>query len=327
MIIEWHTHVYPPEEAAAEAGTWDGRSGPTWAGRCPMSVENVLDAHYKAGIDISLVTNAAHYMRGKSEKDELTAVKRWTDYAAEIQDTYNGVLYAFATILPCGGPDYIKETERAIVDLGLKGIFIHSSHKGHYPDDDEARPFWELVQSLDVPVMVHPPHIGFGEERMKEYRLASSVGRPFDLCLSLSRLIVRGILEDFPRLKIVGSHGGGGLCEVIGRMDYAYELQDECYFLGPYVPMKIKHAPSHYLKMMYFDTVSYHPPAARLVLDSVGVDHVLYGSDAPPLTSLKPRAIKLVEDLDLPAPDREKVFWRNAAGLLKLPLEGAARAA
>ncbi len=327
MIIEWHTHVYPPEEAAAEAGTWDGKSGPTWAGRCPMSVENVLDAHYKAGIDISLVTNAAHYMRGKSERDELTAVKRWTDYAAEIQDTYKGVLYAFATILPCGGPDYLKEVERAIVDLGLKGVFIHSSHKGHYPDDDEARPFWELVQALNVPVMIHPPHIGFGEERMKEYRLASSVGRPFDLCLSLSRLIVRGILEDFPRLKIVGSHGGGGLCEVIGRMDYAYELQDECYFLGPYVPMKIKHAPSHYLKMMYFDTVCYHPPAARLVLDTVGADHVLYGSDAPPLTSLKPRAIKLVEDLNLPAPDREKVFWRNAAGLLKLPQEGAVRAA
>ena len=327
MIIEWHTHVYPPEEAAAEAGTWDGKSGPTWAGRCPMTLENVLDAHRKANIDISLVTNAAHYMRGKSDSDELKAVKRWTDYAAEIQATHKGVLYAFATILPCGGPEYLKEVERAIVELGLKGIFIHSSHKGHYPDDDEARPFWEMIQALDVPVMIHPPHVGFGEERMREYRLASSVGRPADLCLSLSRLIVRGILEDFPRLKIVGSHGGGGLCEVIGRMDYAYELQDECYFLGSYAPLKIKHAPSHYLKKMYFDTVSYHPPAARLVLDTVGVDHVLYGSDAPPLTSLKPRAIKLVEDLNLPPADREKVFWRNAAGLLKLDVQDAARAA
>ena len=327
MIIEWHTHVYPPEEAAAEAGTWDGKSGPTWAGRCPMTLENVLNAHRKANIDISLVTNAAHYMRGKSDSDELKAVKRWTDYAAEIQDTHRGVLYAFATILPCGGPEYLKEVERAIVELGLKGIFIHSSHKGHYPDDDEARPFWEMIQALDVPVMIHPPHVGFGEERMRDYRLASSVGRPADLCLSLSRLIVRGILEDFPRLKIVGSHGGGGLCEVIGRMDYAYELQDECYFLGSYTPMKIKHAPSYYLKKMYFDTVSYHPPAARLVLDTVGVDHVLYGSDAPPLTSLKPRAIKLVEDLNLPPPDREKVFWKNAAGLLKLDVQGAARAA
>jgi aminocarboxymuconate-semialdehyde decarboxylase len=199
-------------------------------------------------------------------------------------------------------------------------VLINSSHKGHYPDDDKARGFWELVQDLDIPVMIHPPHVGFGEERMKEYRLASSVGRPADLCLALSRLIVRGVLEDFPRVTIVGSHGGGGICEVIGRLDYAYELQDEAFFLGPYVPMKIKHPPSHYLKKMYFDSVTYHPPAARLVLDTVGADHVLYGSDAPPLTSLKPRAIKLIEDLGLPPHERDAVFAGNAARLLKLPV-------
>jgi aminocarboxymuconate-semialdehyde decarboxylase len=326
VIIEWHTHVYPPEEAA-DNPTWDGKSGPGWGGRCPMTVENVLDAHHKAGIDVSLVSNAAHYLRGKAEKEELAAIRRWSDYAAEIQATHKGTLYALATILPCGGPAYLREVERAIVELELKGLFINSSHKGHYPDDDEARGFWELVQDLDVPVMIHPPHVGFGEERMRDYRLASSVGRPFDLCLSLSRLIVRGVLEDFPRLKIVASHGGGGICEVIGRMDYAYELQDEAYFLGSYAPMKIKQPPSHYLKKMYFDTVTYHLPAARLVVETVGAGHVLYGSDAPPLTSLKPRAIKLIEDLKLPPADRDKVFWKNAAGLLKLPIAGAAKAA
>ena len=91
--------------------------------------------------------------------------------------------------------------------------------------------------------------------------------------------------------------------------------------------MKIKHAPSRYLKMMYFDTVTYHAPAARLVLDTVGADHVLYGSDAPPLTSLKPRAIKLVEDLGLGERDRAAVFWGNAAKLLKLSVADTAQAA
>jgi aminocarboxymuconate-semialdehyde decarboxylase len=168
--------------------------------------------------------------------------------------------------------------------------------------------------------MIHPPHIGFGEERMRDYRLASSIGRPFDLCLALGRLIVRGILEDFPRVKIVASHGGGGICETISRMDYAYELQDEAFFLGSYAPMKIKHAPSHYLKKMYLDTVTYNPPAVRMVLDWMGPDRVIYGSDAPPLTSLKPRAIKLIKDLDIPEAQREAIFYRNAAKLLKLPL-------
>jgi aminocarboxymuconate-semialdehyde decarboxylase len=81
---------------------------------------------------------------------------------------------------------------------------------------------------------------------------------------------------------------------------------------------------------MYFDSVTYHAPAARLVLDTVGADHVLYGSDAPPLTSLKPRAIKLIEDLGLPSRERDAVFAGNAARLLKLPVaamatQGAAR--
>ena len=319
MIIDWHAHIYTPEEAADDRRTFDGKSGPSWGERgCPMVLENFLDAHHQAGIDLSVVTNAAHYLRGKAESEELLAVQRWSDYAAEVQEKYKNTLVCFATILPCAGPAFIKETERAVRQLGLKGVFIHSSHKGHYPDDDEARPFWELVQDLDVPVMIHPPHLGFGEERMREYRLASSIGRPFDLCLALGRLIVRGVLEDFPRLKIVASHGGGGICETISRMDYAYELQDEAFFLGPYAPMRIKHPPSDYLKKMYLDTVTYNPPAVRMVLDWMGADRVIYGSDAPPLTSLKPRAIKLIRDLDIPPADKEKIFAGNAKRLLKL---------
>ncbi len=319
MIIDWHSHIYTPEEAADDLRTYDGKSGPSWGERgCPMVLENFIRAHKENNIDVSVVTNAAHYLKGKRDDEELSSVRAWTDYAAKVQSDHKGMLYSFATILPCGGPAMIKEAERAIRELGLKGIFIHSSHKGHYPDDDEARPFWELVQDLDVPVMIHPPHIGFGEERMNTYRLSSSIGRPFDLCLALGRMIVRGVLEDFPRLKIVASHGGGGICETISRMDYAYELQDEAFFLGSYKPMRIKHAPSHYLKKLYLDTVTYNPPAVRMVLDWVGPDHVLYGSDAPPLTSLKPRAIKLIKDLDIAETDRAKIFAGNAARLLKL---------
>ena len=319
MILDWHAHVYTPEEAADDALAWDGASGPSWGERgCPMVLENFLRAHEENNIDISIVSNAAHYLKSKRDDEELPSVQAWTDYVAKVQQDHKGKLYGFATILPCRGPAFIKETERAIKQCGLKGIFIMSSHKGQYPDDDEARPFWELVQDLDVPVMIHPPHVGFGEERMKEYRLASSIGRPFDLCLALGRMIVRGVLEDFPKLKIVASHGGGGICETISRMDYAYELQDEAFFLGPYKPIRIKKKPSDYLKMMHLDTVCYNTPAVKMVLEWMGPDRVLYGSDAPPLTSLKPRAIKLIQDLDISAVDKNKIFWSNARQLLKL---------
>ena len=319
MIIDWHAHIYTPEEAAGDLGTLDGRMVEMGRTRLPDGAGKFSRSASRERHRYQRRTNAAHYLRRGRPRRTGSGAK-WSDYAAEVQEA-KGTLYSFATNLPCGGPAFIKESGRSAARS--QGHLHSFSHKGHYPDDDEARPFWELVQELDVPVMIHPPHLGFGEERMKEYRLASSIGRPFDLCLALGRLIVRGVLEDFPGVKIVASHGGGGICETISRMDYAYELQDEAFFLGSYAPMKIKHAPSHYLKRMYLDTVTYNLPAVKMVLDWMGPDRVIYGSDAPPLTSLKPRAIKLIRDLDLPAAERDAIFWGNAARLLKLPLARA----
>ncbi len=120
MIIEWHTHVYPPEEAAADALAWDGKSGPTWAGRCPMTLENVLDAHHRCGIGVTVFSNAAHYMRGKPEAEELKAIQRWSDYAAEIQAAHKGMLYGFATMLPCGGPPSSRRPSAPFASSGSK---------------------------------------------------------------------------------------------------------------------------------------------------------------------------------------------------------------
>src|ERR1700682_6827946 len=97
MIIDWHSHIYTPEEAAGDLGTIDGRNGPKWGERgCPMVLENFLDAHHRNGIDISVVTNAAHYLRGKAAHEELHAVQKWSDYAGVIQDTHTGMLDSFS---------------------------------------------------------------------------------------------------------------------------------------------------------------------------------------------------------------------------------------
>jgi aminocarboxymuconate-semialdehyde decarboxylase len=121
-----------------------------------------------------------------------------------------------------------------------------------------------------------------------------------------------------PTLKLVGTHLGGGICEMIGRMDYAYELQDEAYFLGSYEPMLIKHPPSHYLKMMYLESTCYHLPAARCAYETVGPDKFIFGTDAPPLWKLKTRGVQMIRDLKLSSENERKVFCENAKALLKL---------
>ena len=238
MIIDWHAHVYPPELARERR----------WGGTTPLTIENLLEAHEKAGIDRCVVSNTIHYLKEKTNDESLAFLRRWNEYAAEIQQKYQDRIIVFTSTLPCGGAPFVKELERAIVDLGLHGVLINSSHQRAYPDDDEAKRFFEIVTSLKIPVMMHAPSVGFGEERMRDYRLASSVGRPFDECLTIARMIVRGVFERHTDMKFVGCHLGGGICDVIGRMDYAYELGDLASGLGSYEPMLITKRPSEYLK-------------------------------------------------------------------------------
>ena len=307
MIIDFHTHVQTPEQL----------TDPFWRGRCPMTIENVLEAQREAGVDATLVSQPIHELRHMDRDQQLDTVRKVNRYIASLQDKHD-TIHGVATTVPHGGDAFLREWERAVKQDGLKGAWILSSLPGHYPDDDECLPFFQIVTELDVPVVIHPPSIGFGEERMKDYRLASSIGRPMDNALATARLIVRGIFEKFPTLKLGVTHLGGGICEMIGRMDYAYNLQEEAYFLGSYEPMLIKHPPSHYLKMMYLESTCYHVPAARCAMETVGVDHFIFGTDAPPLKSLKQAGVNVIKALSLSPADEEKVFAGNAKKLLKI---------
>jgi aminocarboxymuconate-semialdehyde decarboxylase len=318
MIIDFHVHVLPPEDMPAFTGTGFHRNiGAPARGRVPTTIENALEAAKIGGVDITVISNPIHNLRDMNREQQLERCKRQNHFNAAQQAKYPSIV-GMASTVPYGGDKFLREFERAVKEDGLKGAWITSSLQGSYPDDDEALPFFQLATELDVPVVIHPPSVGFGEERMKVYRLASSIGRPMDNALALARLIVRGIFEKFPTLKIVATHLGGGICEMIGRMDYAYRLQEEAYFLGPYEPMLIKHPPSHYLKMVYLEATCYHPPAARCAIDTVGVDHFVFGTDSPPLFVLKKEGVDLVNRLGLSDEDKDKVYCRNAKRLLKL---------
>jgi aminocarboxymuconate-semialdehyde decarboxylase len=320
MIIDFHTHVLSDEDkeiftkskfhSKVLATNSFGRSP-------PHTIENVLLAQKVGGVDISVISNPLHDMRDMDRDQQLETVKRHNRFVAAQQEKYDSI-YGFASTVPYGDDRFLREFERAVKQDGLKGAWITSSLQGQYPDDDEALPFFQLAVELDVPVVVHPPSVGFGEERMRDYRLASSIGRPVDGALAIARCIVRGLFEKFPTLKLVGTHLGGGICEMIGRMDYAYKLQDEAFFLGSYSPMLIKHPPSHYLKMMYLESTCYWVPGARCALESVGADHFIFGTDAPPLTSLKVEGVQLIKKLGLSPADERKVYYENAMKLLKI---------
>jgi predicted TIM-barrel fold metal-dependent hydrolase len=307
VLIDWHTHIHSPANQAK----------PYWQGRCPMTLENVLAAHALAGLDKSVISNTGHFLRFcKTTAEVVAGLEDSNRYLAKCRDQHPDKLVAMATCVPGGGDECLKELERAVRQDDCRAAIIGASHQGHYPDADEARPFFKLVTDLDIPVFVHPGDAT--TPASSDYRLASSISRPAENCLSLARLIVRGIFEEFPQLKLVGSHLGGGICEVIGRMDYAYSLGDFAFFLGSYDPVLIKHPPSHYLKMMYLESTSYTPLAAEMCLKTVGADHFIFGTDSPPLIPLKREGLEMMDKIGMTPLERAKVMGGNAARLLKL---------
>src|ERR1700733_2319931 len=221
MIIDFHVHVLPPEDMPAFTNTAFHRGmGALRPGKPPTTIENALEAAKIGGVDITVISNPLHNLRDMDRAQQLARCQRQNRFNAAMQEKHPGIV-GMASTVPYGGEEFLREFECAVKQDGLKGAWITSSLKGSYPDDDEAMPFFQLASELDVPVVIHPPSVGFGEERMRDYRLASSIGRPMDGALAVARCIVRGLFEKVPKLKLVATHLGGGICEMIGRLDYA----------------------------------------------------------------------------------------------------------
>ncbi len=175
MIIDFHVHVLPPEDLVEFTDLPFHRQVGAKAGRSPTTIEKALEAAEIGGVDITVISNPLHRLREMDRKQQLARCQRQNRFHAECQAKYSSIVGMAATV-PWGGDEFLREFERAMKEDGLKGAWITSSLQGQYPDDEEAMPFFQLAQDLDVPVVIHPPSVGFGEERMRDYRLASSIG-------------------------------------------------------------------------------------------------------------------------------------------------------
>jgi aminocarboxymuconate-semialdehyde decarboxylase len=303
MIIDCHAHLMPK--------SW-------FHPKSPKSIFD-LDALFKeqdeAGVDVTVFGN--NWIRSPEGADALAVVKEFNEHAAELSAKYPNRLLGLACSVPFDDGAILQETEKAVKQYKLKGIMINSSVNGEYLDSPRATPFFELVTELDVPLFVHPPKFTIGNEKMEIFRLPEMVGRPFDTTLSLTRFILTGGLEKFPRLRMVCAHVGGALPMLPGRLGFGYELRRDMSF-GPWEPDVITRPPATYIQQLYFDTVSLHPPAVSCAIETIGVDHVVFGSDSPPVPIPLKRSVDVVNALKISAEEKQKIFAGNAAKLLGL---------
>lgn len=300
-VIDCHCHLGPAE--------WRAPTSPS----CMFDVEGLVAEQDRGGVDASVFGN--NWIRVPDGMPAIEAVRRYNEFAAEVTARFPGRLYGLASTVPYGDDDFLKETERAIRDLRLKGIMINSSVAGEYLDSRRAIPFFEQVVALDVAVFMHPPRVTIGAEKMEIFRLPEMVGRPFDTTLSLARFILMGGFECFPALRLVCAHMGGAISLLPGRLDFGYELRDDLSF-GPWEPDVLSAPPSAHITRLYLDSMGFHPPAVMCCVGTVGAEHVVMGSDFPPVHVPLSRTVELVRALPLGVADREAILGGNAARLL-----------
>ena len=205
----------------------------------------------------------------------------------------------------------IAELERAVT-LGLKGAELDTIVNGENWDAPRFLPFFKVAEAMGAVLFYHPqPQHNFMTERTTRYGLFNSLGVIVEDAIVVAILILGGVLEACPDLKVCVAHGGGPACYAMGRLDRGWQGNADAR-------KSIPPPPSSYQKQLYYDTVVGSEAALRFMIDQVGIDRVVLGSDWP-FVPWHPSPVTWVQGLaSLSAEEKERILWRNLEGLLGL---------
>jgi len=206
----------------------------------------------------------------------------------------------------------IAELDRAVNQLGLKGAELDTVVNGKNWDEPAFLPLFKAAESMGAVLFYHPqPQHNLVMEHINRYALPNSVGVIVEDTMIVATLIFGGILDQCPNLKVCIAHGGGPACFGMGRLDRGWQVRSEAR-------MHIQKPPSTYQKRLYYDTVVMSETALRFLIDTVGIDRVVLGSDYP-FVAWEPSPAGWVQGLSsLTQEEKDKILWQNLASLLGL---------
>lgn len=321
FVIDFHTHIHVPKvhellrkvKPTKNDGTYfgagDRASGDTGPLEGGTKVSTRLRAMDKARIDMHVVSvngSSPFYWSDVATGGSIAraANEGAAEYVAANPDRFVGL-----GMVPLQSPARaVKELEYAMTTLGLKGVNALSNVRGQDIGEKKFWPFWKKAEELGAAILIHP--IGFTHpQRMMKFRLYNTVGQPLEETLCMLSMIHEGVMEKFPKLKIVMAHGGGYLPYYAGRSDSTYALH-------PDMRGNAKKIPSEYIKKFYFDTCVFDRPMTEFLVNKVGANQVVLGTDYPFRRWDGVGLIKGSRQLSQAA--KEKILWRNTARLLGL---------
>jgi len=205
-------------------------------------------------------------------------------------------------------PAAVAEIDRAIDQLGLRGIILYSHIGGTPVDAPTYDPVYQRAEEREMPIVLHPTVPTWGEA-IKDHSMIPMAGLMVDHSFAMLRLILGGVLERHPQLQVVQPHAGGVLPYLWGR------IRNQTEVMGRGME-NITQSPSVYYQRVYLDIVSPSALALRFAYDFAGPDRLLFGSDHP-WVDISTFA-KLVEEMDISEEDKAKIFGLNARKLFKI---------
>lgn len=225
------------------------------------------------GIDVSVLGLAPSlFFYWIPAADNIAFARAANDRMAETVAGSDG-RFAGLAHLPMQDPEAAAQELVRAVGLGLKGAQIGTTIEGAFLDEPRFRPVLEAADRLGVPLMLHPYFVG-SKPGLERHYLVNSFGNPLDTALAAARLIHSGVFDALPDLRFALVHGGGFLPYQLGRFEHAYAVRDE-------PRADIAAPPSEYLSRFWFDTITHDDQALGWLVDRVGADRVVLGTDLP----------------------------------------------
>ena len=211
--------------------------------------------------------------------------------------------------VPLQDPELAAAELRALRrEGGLAGVEVGASIGGAYLGDGRFEPFWEAAEESGSLVFVHPTTRGFSAPVFDGSYLWNTVGNPFETTIAAAQMTMAGLLERRPGLRVLLAHGGGALPALRGRLDHAHGFQ-------PDAAAQLTEPPSEGIRRFYLDTVTHDRTLLAQLIEWVGAERILLGSDFP-FDMADPDPVATVRSLGLDAAAERAVLAENAARLL-----------
>lgn len=324
MIVDAHAHIIVAEitrDVTAEPWRprvfWqEGKQIIDFGGRQLRSavweitrLDVILDHMTRRGVDRVLLSPWISLVRYDVPLGEGLRSSRIQNAAlAEIARTRPDRIAALGTV-PLQAPDVAARELEILMGEGLSGVAVAALVKGVPLGDDRFQPFWAAAERADALVFIHPTIRGFDLTFLEEYYLWNTIGNPLETTLAAAQMIMAGVMEEHPRLRVLLAHGGGALLALRGRLRHAHTFQ-------PQARARLQGSPEDSLRRFYFDTVTHDAMLLRALIEFAGADHVLLGSDYPFDMGVE-RPVEAVRALGLAPSDEAKILGGNAARLLR----------